>query len=136
MSQLTDDSSLPQLPLPCLHSSQTRVFFGHERRLAEGKHPLSVSLIHVHKKVTVHTNMMKKSLSFSHSHFVPNSYAFLFSVEHKRRYLAKCSCCSHAYNESEQRLWLVKSLQNMTKRHKSSPYIFKVLIFFFPAMMH
>ncbi|XP_059369033.1 trafficking protein particle complex subunit 8-like isoform X2 [Carassius carassius] len=37
MSQLTGDSSLPQLPLPCLHSSQTRVFFGHERRLAEGE---------------------------------------------------------------------------------------------------
>uniref|UniRef100_A0A8C0YCX3 Trafficking protein particle complex subunit 8 n=1 Tax=Cyprinus carpio carpio TaxID=630221 RepID=A0A8C0YCX3_CYPCA len=37
MSQLTSDSSLPQLPLPCLHSSQTRVFFGHERRLAEGE---------------------------------------------------------------------------------------------------
>ncbi|KAF4099357.1 trafficking protein particle complex subunit 8 isoform X1 [Onychostoma macrolepis] len=37
MSQLTGDGSLPQLPLPCLHSSQTRVFFGHERRLAEGE---------------------------------------------------------------------------------------------------
>ncbi|XP_067273219.1 trafficking protein particle complex subunit 8 isoform X2 [Pseudorasbora parva] len=37
MSQLTGESSLPQLPLPCLHSSQTRVFFGHERRLAEGE---------------------------------------------------------------------------------------------------
>ncbi|XP_076134156.1 trafficking protein particle complex subunit 8 isoform X2 [Alosa pseudoharengus] len=28
---------LPQLPLPCLNSAQTRVFFGHERRLAEGE---------------------------------------------------------------------------------------------------
>uniref|UniRef100_A0A8C1PI10 Trafficking protein particle complex 8 n=1 Tax=Cyprinus carpio TaxID=7962 RepID=A0A8C1PI10_CYPCA len=37
MSQLAGDGSLPQLPLPCLHSSQTRVFFGHERRLAEGE---------------------------------------------------------------------------------------------------
>ncbi|XP_026147081.1 trafficking protein particle complex subunit 8-like isoform X2 [Carassius auratus] len=37
MSQLTGDSSLPQLPLPFVHSSQTRVFFGHERRLAEGE---------------------------------------------------------------------------------------------------
>uniref|UniRef100_A0A672KZ25 Trafficking protein particle complex subunit 8 n=1 Tax=Sinocyclocheilus grahami TaxID=75366 RepID=A0A672KZ25_SINGR len=37
MSQLSGDGSLPQLPLPCLHSSQTRVFFGHERRLAEGE---------------------------------------------------------------------------------------------------
>ncbi|XP_073673155.1 trafficking protein particle complex subunit 8 isoform X3 [Garra rufa] len=37
MSQLAGESSLPQLPLPCLHSSQTRVFFGHERRLAEGE---------------------------------------------------------------------------------------------------
>ncbi|XP_052391021.1 trafficking protein particle complex subunit 8 isoform X3 [Carassius gibelio] len=37
MSKLTGDGSLPQLPLPCLHSSQTRVFFGHERRLAEGE---------------------------------------------------------------------------------------------------
>uniref|UniRef100_A0A672T6L8 Trafficking protein particle complex subunit 8 n=1 Tax=Sinocyclocheilus grahami TaxID=75366 RepID=A0A672T6L8_SINGR len=37
MSQVTGDGSLPQLPLPCLHSSQTRVFCGHERRLAEGE---------------------------------------------------------------------------------------------------
>lgn len=37
MSQVSGESSLPQLPLPCLHSSQTRVFFGHERRLAEGE---------------------------------------------------------------------------------------------------
>ncbi|XP_057208656.1 trafficking protein particle complex subunit 8 isoform X5 [Triplophysa rosa] len=37
MSQLSGETSLPQLPLPCLHSSQTRVFFGHERRLAEGE---------------------------------------------------------------------------------------------------
>lgn len=37
MGQLSGESSLPQLPLPCLHSSQTRVFFGHERRLAEGE---------------------------------------------------------------------------------------------------
>ncbi|XP_016339879.1 trafficking protein particle complex subunit 8 isoform X4 [Sinocyclocheilus anshuiensis] len=37
MSQVTGDGSLPQLPLPCLHSSQTRVFFGHERRLAKGE---------------------------------------------------------------------------------------------------
>lgn len=29
--------SLPQLPLPCIHSSATRVYFGHERRLAEGE---------------------------------------------------------------------------------------------------
>ncbi|XP_041862305.1 trafficking protein particle complex subunit 8 [Melanotaenia boesemani] len=29
--------SLPQLPLPCIHSSTTRVYFGHERRLAEGE---------------------------------------------------------------------------------------------------
>ncbi|XP_063057048.1 trafficking protein particle complex subunit 8 [Engraulis encrasicolus] len=28
---------LPQLPLPCLNSANTRVFFGHERRLAEGE---------------------------------------------------------------------------------------------------
>ncbi|XP_051501552.1 trafficking protein particle complex subunit 8-like isoform X2 [Myxocyprinus asiaticus] len=37
MTQLSGESPLPQLPLPCLHSSQTRVFFGHERRLAEGE---------------------------------------------------------------------------------------------------
>ncbi|XP_056336697.1 trafficking protein particle complex subunit 8 isoform X2 [Danio aesculapii] len=37
MSQVSGENSLPQLPLPCLHSSQTRVFFGHERRLAEGE---------------------------------------------------------------------------------------------------
>uniref|UniRef100_A0A665T8C6 Trafficking protein particle complex 8 n=1 Tax=Echeneis naucrates TaxID=173247 RepID=A0A665T8C6_ECHNA len=30
-------SSLPMLPLPCIHSSATRVYFGHERRLAEGE---------------------------------------------------------------------------------------------------
>uniref|UniRef100_A0A672T6M2 Trafficking protein particle complex subunit 8 n=1 Tax=Sinocyclocheilus grahami TaxID=75366 RepID=A0A672T6M2_SINGR len=35
--KVTGDGSLPQLPLPCLHSSQTRVFCGHERRLAEGE---------------------------------------------------------------------------------------------------
>ncbi|XP_061894359.1 trafficking protein particle complex subunit 8 isoform X2 [Entelurus aequoreus] len=29
--------NLPQLPLPCIHSSATRVYFGHERRLAEGE---------------------------------------------------------------------------------------------------
>ncbi|KAM4629221.1 trafficking protein particle complex subunit 8 isoform 2-T2 [Polymixia lowei] len=28
---------LPLLPLPCIHSSATRVYFGHERRLAEGE---------------------------------------------------------------------------------------------------
>uniref|UniRef100_A0A8D0A1H9 Trafficking protein particle complex subunit 8 n=1 Tax=Sander lucioperca TaxID=283035 RepID=A0A8D0A1H9_SANLU len=28
---------LPELPLPCIHSSATRVYFGHERRLAEGE---------------------------------------------------------------------------------------------------
>lgn len=27
---------LPLLPLPCIDSSATRVYFGHERRLAEG----------------------------------------------------------------------------------------------------
>ncbi|XP_031694645.1 trafficking protein particle complex subunit 8-like isoform X1 [Anarrhichthys ocellatus] len=31
------EDSLPQLPLPCIHSSATRVYFGHERRLAEGE---------------------------------------------------------------------------------------------------
>uniref|UniRef100_A0A8C4HYD8 Trafficking protein particle complex subunit 8 n=1 Tax=Dicentrarchus labrax TaxID=13489 RepID=A0A8C4HYD8_DICLA len=29
--------SLPQLPLPYIHSSATRVYFGHERRLAQGE---------------------------------------------------------------------------------------------------
>lgn len=29
--------SLPDLPLPCINSSATRVYFGHERRLAEGE---------------------------------------------------------------------------------------------------
>uniref|UniRef100_A0A3B4U4U7 Trafficking protein particle complex subunit 8 n=1 Tax=Seriola dumerili TaxID=41447 RepID=A0A3B4U4U7_SERDU len=33
----SDLSHLPQLPLPCIHSSATRVYFGHERRLAEGE---------------------------------------------------------------------------------------------------
>ncbi|XP_059197292.1 trafficking protein particle complex subunit 8 isoform X2 [Centropristis striata] len=32
-----NEESLPQLPLPCIHSSATRVYFGHERRLAEGE---------------------------------------------------------------------------------------------------
>ena len=31
-----DDVCLLQLPLPCINSSATRVYFGHERRLAEG----------------------------------------------------------------------------------------------------
>ncbi|KAG9282782.1 trafficking protein particle complex subunit 8 isoform X1 [Astyanax mexicanus] len=37
VGQPPSESSLPQLPLPCLHSAQTRVFFGHERRLAQGE---------------------------------------------------------------------------------------------------
>ncbi|KAM8888090.1 trafficking protein particle complex subunit 8 isoform 1-T1 [Synchiropus picturatus] len=32
-----NEDSLPQLPLPCIHSLATRVYFGHERRLAEGE---------------------------------------------------------------------------------------------------
>ncbi|KAM7410650.1 hypothetical protein PAMA_001877 [Pampus argenteus] len=32
-----NEVGLPQLPLPCIHSSATRVYFGHERRLAEGE---------------------------------------------------------------------------------------------------
>ncbi|XP_056132281.1 trafficking protein particle complex subunit 8 isoform X2 [Lampris incognitus] len=28
---------LPELPLPCIHSSAIRIYFGHERRLAEGE---------------------------------------------------------------------------------------------------
>ncbi|KAM6921828.1 trafficking protein particle complex subunit 8 [Xenentodon cancila] len=32
-----NEAGLPQLPLPCIHSSATRVYFGHERRLAEGE---------------------------------------------------------------------------------------------------
>ncbi|KAL6108634.1 trappc8 [Pungitius sinensis] len=32
-----NEDSLPQLPLPCIHSSATRVYFGHERRLAQGE---------------------------------------------------------------------------------------------------
>uniref|UniRef100_A0A667WZ23 Trafficking protein particle complex subunit 8 n=1 Tax=Myripristis murdjan TaxID=586833 RepID=A0A667WZ23_9TELE len=31
------EAGLPQLPLPCINSSATRVYFGHERRLAEGE---------------------------------------------------------------------------------------------------
>ncbi|KAG7488409.1 hypothetical protein MATL_G00034240 [Megalops atlanticus] len=37
VSQLSPEGSLPQLPLPCIQSSATRVFFGHDRRLAEGE---------------------------------------------------------------------------------------------------
>ncbi|XP_070816487.1 trafficking protein particle complex subunit 8 [Chaetodon trifascialis] len=32
-----NEVSLPLLPLPCIHSSATRIYFGHERRLAEGE---------------------------------------------------------------------------------------------------
>ncbi|XP_038622420.1 trafficking protein particle complex subunit 8 isoform X2 [Tachyglossus aculeatus] len=37
VSQLTPDGPLPQLPLPYINSSATRVFFGHDRRPAEGE---------------------------------------------------------------------------------------------------
>ncbi|KAI4892506.1 hypothetical protein NFI96_018306 [Prochilodus magdalenae] len=37
LSQPSNEGALPQLPLPCIHSAQTRVFFGHEPRLAEGE---------------------------------------------------------------------------------------------------
>uniref|UniRef100_A0A8C9U8G6 Trafficking protein particle complex subunit 8 n=1 Tax=Scleropages formosus TaxID=113540 RepID=A0A8C9U8G6_SCLFO len=37
VSQASAEASLPQLPLPCIQSSATRVFFGHDRRLAEGE---------------------------------------------------------------------------------------------------
>ncbi|XP_017311736.1 trafficking protein particle complex subunit 8 isoform X1 [Ictalurus punctatus] len=37
VSQSSSESSLPQLPLPCLLCTRTRVFFGHECRLAEGE---------------------------------------------------------------------------------------------------
>ncbi|KAM8874029.1 trafficking protein particle complex subunit 8 isoform 2-T2 [Spinachia spinachia] len=32
-----NEDGLPQLPLPCIYSSATRVYFGHERRLAKGE---------------------------------------------------------------------------------------------------
>ncbi|XP_032943236.1 trafficking protein particle complex subunit 8 isoform X3 [Rhinolophus ferrumequinum] len=35
--QLSPDGSLPQLPLPYINSSATRVFFGHDRRPADGE---------------------------------------------------------------------------------------------------
>ncbi|XP_043921778.1 trafficking protein particle complex subunit 8 [Protopterus annectens] len=37
VSQLSPEGPLLQLPLPCINSSATRVFFGHYRRLAEGE---------------------------------------------------------------------------------------------------
>ncbi|XP_067834095.1 trafficking protein particle complex subunit 8 isoform X1 [Heptranchias perlo] len=37
VSQLSPDGPLPQLPLPCIKSSATRVFFGHDRRPSEGE---------------------------------------------------------------------------------------------------
>ncbi|XP_060631207.2 trafficking protein particle complex subunit 8 isoform X4 [Anolis sagrei] len=37
VSQLSPDGPLPQLPLPYINSSATRVFFGHDRRPAEGE---------------------------------------------------------------------------------------------------
>lgn len=46
---------LPQLPLPCISSSATRVYFGHQRCLAEGSH-LSV-LFHRRKKNSFLTDL-------------------------------------------------------------------------------
>ncbi|KAL1775313.1 trafficking protein particle complex subunit 8 isoform X2 [Sigmodon hispidus] len=37
VNQLSPDGPLPQLPLPYINSSATRVFFGHDRRPADGK---------------------------------------------------------------------------------------------------
>ncbi|XP_067402268.1 trafficking protein particle complex subunit 8 isoform X7 [Emydura macquarii macquarii] len=37
VTQLSPDGPLPQLPLPYIHSSATRVFFGHDRRPSEGE---------------------------------------------------------------------------------------------------
>ncbi|XP_072425838.1 trafficking protein particle complex subunit 8 isoform X1 [Chiloscyllium punctatum] len=37
VNQLSPDGPLPQLPLPCIKSSATRVFFGHDRRPSEGE---------------------------------------------------------------------------------------------------
>ncbi|KYO26171.1 trafficking protein particle complex subunit 8 isoform B [Alligator mississippiensis] len=37
VTQLSPDGPLPQLPLPYINSSATRVFFGHNRRPAEGE---------------------------------------------------------------------------------------------------
>ncbi|XP_039189440.1 trafficking protein particle complex subunit 8 isoform X3 [Crotalus tigris] len=37
ISQLSPDGPLPQLPLPYINNSETRVFFGHDRRPAEGE---------------------------------------------------------------------------------------------------
>ncbi|XP_023679383.2 trafficking protein particle complex subunit 8 isoform X1 [Paramormyrops kingsleyae] len=37
VSQASTEGVFPQLPLPCIHSFATRVFFGHDRRLAEGE---------------------------------------------------------------------------------------------------
>ncbi|CAI9164534.1 unnamed protein product [Rangifer tarandus platyrhynchus] len=37
VSQLSPDGPLPQLPLPYISSSATRVFFGHDRRPADGE---------------------------------------------------------------------------------------------------
>uniref|UniRef100_UPI00398E8401 trafficking protein particle complex subunit 8 isoform X4 n=1 Tax=Pristiophorus japonicus TaxID=55135 RepID=UPI00398E8401 len=37
VSQFSPDGPLPQLPLPCIKSSATRVFFGHDRRPSEGE---------------------------------------------------------------------------------------------------
>ncbi|KAL0613451.1 Trafficking protein particle complex subunit 8, partial [Plecturocebus cupreus] len=37
VSQMSPDGPLPQLPLPYINSSATRVFFGHDRRPADGE---------------------------------------------------------------------------------------------------
>ena len=40
------EASLPKLPLPCIHAAATRVYFGHERRLAEGKTHWRTQTVH------------------------------------------------------------------------------------------
>lgn len=48
-----------------------------------------------------HELQLNENSVISHPHTTPNPYDCLFSVEHKRKYLTECSCCSFQYNGSE-----------------------------------
>lgn len=39
-----NDASLLQLPLPCINSSATRIYFGRERQLADGNAQLIICI--------------------------------------------------------------------------------------------
>lgn len=49
--------------------------------------------------------------SFTYRHAVLNQYGHLTTVEHTRRYLVQCSCCSFPYWETKQ----IPNIQNYGK---------------------